>query len=65
MRAKEQRETAPDPADRRRVRVRATDRVQRLFKAMAPAAHGITAENLPPLSPENRAVFLPLLEKLG
>ncbi|WP_417675110.1 MarR family winged helix-turn-helix transcriptional regulator [Pseudodonghicola sp.] len=56
--------TAPDPDDQRRLTLTPTAEGRALYASLVPAAHAITAETLEPLSEEDRATFLSLLEKL-
>ncbi|TCO70774.1 MarR family winged helix-turn-helix transcriptional regulator [Rhodovulum euryhalinum] len=57
--------SAPDPADCRRVSVRATAEGRRAFEGHARAAHAITRETLAPLTPAEQEMFLRLLARLG
>ncbi len=56
--------SAPDPDDQRRVHLTATPDGLNAFRALAPLAHGITAETLAPLGDAEQAEFLRLLAKL-
>lgn len=56
--------TSRDPDDQRRIFVAATDAGREVFEATRASAHQITAETLSPLSVDERAAFLSLLEKL-
>ncbi|MBR9764353.1 MAG: MarR family transcriptional regulator [Rhodobacteraceae bacterium] len=55
----------PDPDDRRRHYLNATDEGRALYESSAIAAVDISAETLAPLSPAERETLLSLLGKLG
>ncbi|TDK43965.1 MarR family winged helix-turn-helix transcriptional regulator [Antarcticimicrobium luteum] len=56
--------SAPDREDQRRVFLTPTEAGRTLYASVIGAAHTVTAETLAPLAPEEREVFLRLLEKL-
>ncbi len=53
-----------DENDRRRIVLAPTNRGRMLYEDSRAAAHRITAETLAPLGPEERELFVRLLEKL-
>lgn len=57
-------ETSPDPEDGRRLLVALTPTGAALTERSIPLAHDITRETLSPLSKDERAEFLALLERL-
>ncbi len=65
LRAKGLIEAAPDPADKRRRVLRASDAGLALFDRLAPEGLAISEETLEPLSRDERTTFLALLSKLG
>ncbi len=56
---------AADPDDRRRMLISLTGAGRALLARMHDVGHEITRDTLAPLSPEERAVFLSLLQKLA
>ncbi|MEW6255669.1 MAG: MarR family transcriptional regulator [Pseudomonadota bacterium] len=57
-------ETRPDPEDGRRLVAALTDEGRALAERLIPAAHSISQETLAPLSREEQAQFLGLLDRL-
>lgn len=57
-------ETSPDPEDGRRLVVSLTSDGKALAERSIPAAHEITKETLSPLTKDERAQFLSLLDRL-
>jgi DNA-binding MarR family transcriptional regulator len=55
----------PDPQDKRRLTLSLTGEGERLIRDAIGHAEAITRATLEPLSAEERAVLLPLLQKLG
>lgn len=55
----------PDPEDRRRHYLIATDEGRALYEAVAPNARQITEETLAPLTDKERSLLLQMLAKLG
>lgn len=57
--------TLPDPVDRRRLMLAATEAGRAAYDSARPLAHRITAETLAPLSADEQAAFVALLARLG
>lgn len=57
-------DAAPDPEDQRRRTLTPTAEGRALYARLVPTAHQITAATLDPLSEDERAQFLDLLQKL-
>lgn len=56
--------TAPDGSDRRRVVLRLTDEGREAYRKRESLALAVSADTLRPLSPDERATFLALLDRL-
>ena len=54
----------PDPSDRRRTLWRLTETAESILAPAVQAGRAVTEETLAPLSPEERAAFLAMLERL-